>query len=263
MMGSVLNTTDLRLGNMKSILFAFLFAFPAYASASHIGDATIKSKHLSYYSEEPAAAKWSKAELERANTAKNVKYLSAEEKKIIFYMNLVRMDGKRFFDTYFQQYIDEHNLKMKQYSNYREVRVSRNDPYYRGLEEDLRDIKNLGLLYPDETLTYVAQQHGKDMNKHNLAGHNSSDGRTMVDRIRKYYPNNGMAENLAFGFSSALANVSLLLLDKGVPDLGHRKNILNRTLGINIVGVSIQPHPHYKYSATIDFVAVRNLKIPE
>jgi uncharacterized protein YkwD len=248
---------------MKSILLALLFSISIYASAENINDPSgIKQQSYSNI-EEQASSKWTAAELERANTAKNVKYLSAEEKKIIFYMNLARMDGKRFFDTYFQQYIDEHNLRMKQYSNYQEVRVSRNDPYYRGLEQDLRDVKNLGLLYPDETLTYVAQQHGKDMNKRNLAGHNSSDGRTMVDRIQKYYPNRGMAENLAFGFSSGLANVSLLLLDKGVADLGHRKNILNKTLGINIVGVSIQPHPHYKYSATIDFVAIPNLKIPQ
>jgi hypothetical protein len=248
---------------MKSILFAFLLAIPTHSWSNNTAKPITYTGPTFKKTEEPAAAKWTAAELALANTAKNVKYLSAEEKKIIFYMNLVRMDGKRFFETYFQQYIDEHNLKMKQYSNYREVRVSRNDPYYRGLEQDLKDVKNLGLLYPDETLTYVAQQHGKDMNKNNLAGHNSSDGRSMVDRIRKYYPNHGMAENLAFGFSSALANVSLLLLDKGVPDLGHRKNILNKTLGINIVGVSIQPHPHYKYSATIDFVAIRNLKIPQ
>lgn len=248
---------------MKYILFALIIILPTYTSARNTSNLSNTSKFSINKPDEPAAAKWTAEELARANTAKNAKYLSAEEKKIIFYMNLARMDGKRFFDTYFQQYIDEHNRKMKQYSNYNDVRVSRNDPYYRGLEQDLRDVKNLGLLYPDETLTYVAQQHGKDMNKRNLAGHNSSDGRTMVDRIQKYYPNHGMAENLAFGFSSALANVSLLLLDKGVADLGHRKNILNKTLGINIVGVSIQPHPHYKYSATIDFVAIPNLKIPQ
>lgn len=242
---------------MKSILIAFFIAIPLYLQAKHGPSLPMDS----IYHEEGPAAKWTSAELERANTARNAKYLTTEEKKIIFYMNLVRMDGKRFFDTYFQQYVDEHNQKMKQYSNYKEVRVNRYDPYYRGLEQDLKDIKDLGLLYPDETLSYVSRQHGIDMNKNNKAGHNSSDGRTMVDRIKKYYPNRGMAENLAFGFSSGLANISLLLLDKGVPDLGHRKNILNKTLGINIVGVSIQPHPHFKYSATMDFVAIPNLKI--
>jgi uncharacterized protein YkwD len=82
----------------------------------------------------------------------------------------------------------------------------------------------------------------------------------MVNRIEKYYKDRGMAENLAFGFAGGLENVCMLLLDTGIPDVGHRKNILNTSLGLNLVGVSIQPHPHYKYSATIDFVAVPNVK---
>ncbi len=204
---------------------------------------------------------WTSEELEMANTARNASYLTEEEKNIIFYMNLVRIDGTRFFNTYFQEFVDAHNKDMLRYSNYNELRVNRKDRYYRGLEIDLKLIKNLSLFYPDESLTYVSKQHGKDMNKYNIAGHNSKDGRTVKDRISKYYPNRSMAENLAFGFSKGLANVSMLLLDKNVPDLGHRKNMLNTTLGLNIVGVSIQPHPAYRYSATIDFVGIPNLKI--
>ena len=237
---------------MKFILALYLFTLPLFSNATGHPDLTIANV-------QPAQG-WTQEELDKANTASNVSYLTAEEKKIIFYMNLVRMDGPKFFDTYFQDYVDMHNQQMKRYSNYNDLKINRYDPYYRGLKEDLKNVKNLSLLYPDESLSYVAKQHGKDMNKHNVAGHNSYDGRTMVNRIEKYYPNRGMAENLAFGFSTGLANVSLLLLDQGVPDLGHRKNILNNTLGLNIVGVSIQPHPHYKYSATMDFVAIPNLK---
>ena len=203
--------------------------------------------------------RWSNRELDLANTAKNIDYLSYEEQQIIFYMNLIRMDGKKFFNTYFKTFVKDHNQLMKQYSNYNELKINVYDRYYRGLELDLNKVKNLGLFYPDETLTYVALQHGKEMNKRNMAGHKSYDGRSPQNRMEKYYPNRGMAENLAFGFPKGLANVCMLLLDKGVPDLGHRKNILNSN-GLNIVGVSIQPHPAYKYSATIDFVGIPNLK---
>ena len=204
--------------------------------------------------------KWSEKELVMANTAKNVDYLSPEEKKIIFYMNLVRMDGEKFFNTFFKDFVKDHNQRMKQYSNYKELKINEYDRYYRGLKIDLKKIKNLSLFYPDETLTYVALQHGKEMNRKNIAGHNSSDGRSPQDRIAKYYPNRAMAENLAFGFANGLDNVCMLLLDKDVPDLGHRKNMLNSTNGLNIVGVSIQRHPAYKYSATIDFVGIPPLK---
>ncbi|WP_432712690.1 CAP domain-containing protein, partial [Pedobacter sp.] len=204
---------------------------------------------------------WSQKELSLANTAKDCPYLSIEEQQIIFYMNLIRMDGEKFFKTYFKTFVKAHNERMKQYSNYNELKINEYDRYYRGLEMDLKKVKNYGLFYPDETLTYVALQHGKEMNRKNSAGHASADGRSPQDRISKYYPNRAMAENLAFGFAKGLDNVCMLLLDKGVPDLGHRKNILNNTSGLNIVGVSIQRHPAYKYCATIDFVGIPDLKI--
>jgi hypothetical protein len=235
------------------LIFTLLLALPLFPLPDKVGQGfentvTLKNKN------------WSNEELAIANTAKNVDYLSLEEQRIIFYMNLIRMDGEKFFNTYFKDFVKDHNQRMKKYSNYDELKINEYDRYYRGLEIDLKKVKNLGLFYPDETLTYVALQHGKDMNRKNIAGHRSSDGRGPQDRIAKYYPNRAMAENLAFGFANGLDNVCMLLLDKGVPDLGHRKNILNTSNGLNIVGVSIQKHPGYKYSATIDFVAVPNLK---
>jgi uncharacterized protein YkwD len=198
---------------------------------------------------------WSEADLERANTAKNTDYLNEEEKKIIFYMNLSLIDGRKFFNTFFQDFITAYNLDMQQYSNYNDLKVSKKDKYYRGLEQDLREIKGLSIFSPDETLTYVAQQHAKDMNKNNIAGHNSSDGRTVKDRITKYYPGRALAENLAFGFSKGLANVCMLLLDKDVPDLGHRKTILGTSYNLSLVGVNIAKHPGYRYCAVIDFIS--------
>jgi len=202
-----------------------------------------------------SASRWTPEELERANTAKNTTYLNDEEKKIIFYMNLSRMDGTKFFNTYFQDFVNAYNIDMQQYSNFDDLRVNRKDKYYRGLEKDLKDIKGLSIFSPDETMTYIAQQHAKDLSKNNIAGHNSSDGRTVKDRISQYYPRRAMAENLAFGFSKGLANVCMLLLDKNVPDLGHRKTILGTSYNLTLVGVNIRKHPGYRYCAVIDFTS--------
>lgn len=198
---------------------------------------------------------WTEEELENANTAKNTSYLNEEEKKIVFYMNLARTDGEKFFNTFFQDFVNTYNADMQRYSNYDELRVNRKDKYYRGLQQDLKGIKGLPLFSPDETLTWIAQQHAKDLSKNNLAGHNSSDGRTVKDRISKYYAGRAMGENLAFGFSKGLANVSMLLLDKNVPDLGHRKTILGTSYNLSLVGVNIRQHPSYKYCAAIDFIS--------
>lgn len=198
---------------------------------------------------------WTQEELDAANTARNTDYLTGEEKNIVFYMNLARTDGAKFFNTYFQDFANAYNVDMQRYSNYDDLRVNRKDKYYRGLKEDMAEIKNLPLFSPDETLTWIAQQHAKDMSKNNLAGHKSSDGRSPFDRISKFYPQRAIGENLAFGFSKGLANVCMLLLDKNVPDLGHRKTILGNTYKLTLVGVNIHSHPGYKYCAVIDFTS--------
>jgi uncharacterized protein YkwD len=199
---------------------------------------------------------WSEEELRMANTAKNAKYLNSQEKDLVMYMNLARINGEKFFNTYFQEFLEANNKEMAQYSNYRQLRIDKTDRYYKSLKKDLKSIKNLPVFYPDEALSWVARQHAEDMDKYNYTGHKSKDGRSVKDRISSIYPKRALGENLAFGFSTGLANVCMLLLDKGVPDLGHRKLILNTSLKLNYVGVSIQPHKGYKYCSVTDFVGL-------
>ena len=199
---------------------------------------------------------WSKEELRMANTAGDANYLKGEEKDMVIYMNLVRMDGEKFFNTYFQEYVEKHNKQMSQYSNFKELRILRTDKYYKSLENDLKNVKDLPQLWPDEAMSWVSEQHAKDMNKKNYATHNSLDGRTVKDRIGKMYPKKACGENLAFGYSTGLANICMLLLDRGVPDLGHRRLIITDDYKFNFIGVSIQPHKGYKYCSVTDFVAL-------
>jgi len=199
---------------------------------------------------------WSKEELRSANTAGDAKYLSAEEKDMIIYMNLVRMDGEKFFNTYFQDFVNRHNTKMQQYSNYNEIKISRTDKYYKSLEKDLKGIKGLPPFWPDEAMSWVAKQHAKDMNNRNYAAHNSLNGKTVRDRIGSMYPRKACGENLAFGYAGGMDNICMLLLDKGVANLGHRKIILDTGYKFNFVGVSIQSHKGYKYCSVTDFVSL-------
>ncbi|SMC97660.1 CAP domain-containing protein [Pedobacter nyackensis] len=201
---------------------------------------------------------WTKDELRAANTAGNADYLTGEEKDIVMYINLARMDGERFFNTFLQDFIDDHNQRMQKYSNYERLKISRTSSYYRSLKNDLKNIRLLPVFYPDEALSQVAWQHAKELNKKNYASHSSMDGRSPKDRIGKIYPKKSSGENLAFGFSTGLGNVCMLLLDKGVPDLGHRKLLLNTSYQLNTVGVSIQPHKTYQHCAVMDFVSLPN-----
>nr|WP_068892056.1 CAP domain-containing protein [Pedobacter panaciterrae] len=227
---------------MKLLSISILFLFSIFTTTS--------VKKTSDYDT------WSKEELKMANTAGNSNYLTGQEKDLVIYMNLARMDGEKFFNTYFQDFVDAYNKKAIKYSNYNELKITKNDKYYRSLEQQIKAVKGLPMLWPDEALSIVARQHAKDMNRNNFSGHKSSDGRSVGDRISEIYPKRSNGENLAFGFSTGFENVCMLLLDKGVPDLGHRKMILNESYGLNYIGVSIQPHKKYGYCAVIDFVAL-------
>nr|WP_294873502.1 CAP domain-containing protein [uncultured Pedobacter sp.] len=227
---------------MKLFSISILFLFSVFASPQ------VKKTSYDYGC--------SKEELKMANTAGNSNYLSGEEKDLVIYMNLARMDGEKFFNTYFQDFVEAYNRKAMKYSNYDELKITTNNKYYRSLAQQIRAVKGLPMLWPDEALSIVAKQHARDMNRNNFSGHNSSDGRSVKDRISEIYPKRSNGENLAFGFSSGLDNICMLLLDKGVPDLGHRKMILNDSYGLNYIGVSIQPHKKFGYCAVIDFVAL-------
>jgi hypothetical protein len=201
------------------------------------------------------AQKWTGAEFRKANTAANASYLSNEEKNIVMYMNLIRLDGEKFYYTFLEDYINNYNAKVRKYRNYNELRITRTNSYYTSLLKHLRGVKNLQMFYPDDKLTSLSRNHAQDLNRNNLDTHESSNGDKFSKRLSKYFPNKAMSENIDFGYSNSLDIVCHLLLDCGVPSLGHRFNLLDQKYKLNTVGVSIQPHPSYTWCAVIDFVA--------
>jgi uncharacterized protein YkwD len=58
-------------------------------------------------------------------------------------------------------------------------------------------------------------------------------------------------ENCSYGYDNALRIVMELLIDEGVGDSGHRKNILDAAF--KNVGVSIQPHRTAAWNCVMAF----------
>lgn len=201
------------------------------------------------------AQRWTDAEFKRANTGANADYLTSEEKNTLLYMNLIRIDGEKFYYTFLEDYINNYNEKVKKYRNYNELKISRNNSYYTSLLKHVRGIKNLPMFYPDEKLSSISRSHAVDLNRNNIDTHESSNGDSFSTRVSKHFPKKAMSENIDFGYSNSLDIVCHLLLDCGVPSLGHRQNLLDQKYKLNTVGISIQPHPSYSWCAVIDFVA--------
>lgn len=167
-----------------------------------------------------------------ANTAKDVSYLTDEEKQVIFYCNLARLDGRAFSDALL-------NLRNSE------------DTCEKTLVEALDTTKDLPMLFPNEQLCNAAAAHASDLGTNGLLQHESSDGTKPFDRIREYYHGNAMAENVAAGNGKAFFIVRQLLIDRGSSTYGHRKTILSSKFCR--IGVAIHEHTKYKFCCVQDF----------
>ena len=170
---------------------------------------------------------------DKANTAKDVSYITKEERKVIYYCNLARLDGKA-------------------YTNAMLGDLKNSDDYYvRSLVETLDTIKDLPMLCPNEQLCKAAEAHANDLGSTGDFRHESADGSPYYKRLEKYYKGKTTSENLAGGFDDAYMIVNILLLDQYTPSYGHRKNILSKKF--SRIGVAIREHPFYTYICVQDF----------
>lgn len=180
-----------------------------------------------------AAKAFSQEQIDMANTAKDASYLSDEEKLVIQYCNLARLDGDAFSTAFLS------DLK------------SSDNSYEKSLIDTLKSIKNLPMLIPNEQLCKAAESHANDIGPEGKTQHESTDGTSFADRVRSFYAGGSIGENMSFGHSDALKIVRQLLIDKGVESLGHRKNILNDKYCR--IGVAIRYHKTYNNCCVQDF----------
>lgn len=174
---------------------------------------------------------WDPEIIKKANTTINSDLLSEEEKKLILLTNLARINGPLFKETILEPYLQE----------------EKSTRYIRSLKRDLEKIKDLELLSPEEDLIQVSIEHADRSGRSGTTGHQRFDKR-YGPLLGKY---NEVAENCAYGYNSAMDILIRLLIDEDIPDLGHRKNILNPNF--NSIGVSIQPHKKYRHNCVMSF----------
>jgi uncharacterized protein YkwD len=183
---------------------------------------------LASYSEE-----WNKPEYAQCNTARNVSFMSKEEKNVIYILNLARSYPQLFAGTVLEKYPDS--------SGNEELR---NDTvYFRSLLIEMQQMKPAPLLVPDNKCWTSAQCHAYQSGLTGYAGHE----RTNKECQKKEYYS---GECCDYGNSDPLGIVLSLLIDDGVPSLGHRQICLG---SYTKLGVSIQPHKEWKFNAVLDF----------
>lgn len=187
---------------------------------------------------------WDAATLEKANSAKEAAGYTEEEKKVIYYTNLARLNPDLFGKTYFQKYMDSTKTKFTSFAN--------------SLKNDLQiKYKPMEILTVKQDLTDEAIDHAKDSGKKGNLGHFTSDGKSYDFRMKKFKNVYGStAENCDYGHHTALAIVIHLLIDEGQGTIEHRKTIMDKNL--KYIGVSIQSHKKEKWTCVMDFASDKN-----
>jgi len=165
---------------------------------------------------------WNDEKYLAANTAANEDYLTQQEKDVIYYLNLVRMNPPLFAETYLLKHAGVPG-----------------DDYEKSLYEELKSMPEQSCLIPNRQCFESAQCHAIASGLSGYVGHERAN-------CTSYF----WGECCQYGPSDPLAIVLQLLIDRGVESLGHRRICLG---SYDELGISIQPHSVYGSNAVLDF----------
>lgn len=118
---------------------------------------------------------------------------------------------------------------------------------------ELLNHKPLPELILDTNVSNAARVHCIDIGNKGLVSHDGSDGSTVSDRLERYCEWEGQcAENIDFGTKKGLNALLSFIIDDGVPNRGHRKNLLNGAY--RLFGIAMGPHKEYEVVLVVNFV---------
>jgi len=152
------------------------------------------------------AQAWTQDQLSKANTAADIEYLSQVEKDVILYINLARLYPKQFARQEVNNYYGP-----KKYGGY-----LKDSPYRASLLKKLLTMQALKALRFDEKMYKSAKCFAIESGEAGKTGHK-----------RTTCPEENVAECCSYGMSTGKDVVLQLLIDHGVPSLGHRKICLD------------------------------------
>lgn len=169
--------------------------------------------------------------------------LVPELQDLLYWTNYSRIQPKRFWDSVLvpilKQFPDLNGVESK------------------SLEADLLATKPLPMFKLNEVLVKTAQDHCDDMALNNAdPSHTSTNGRTFQERMRLARIKNCANENLSVGSHNVLISLVLLYLDIRLPEMGHRKTLLNPNL--TEIGIGYAMYNKDQFFMVQDFACSQN-----
>jgi len=193
--------------------FLLFLSFLSISFAKAQGTLTLQDKPF-FYDRTLDKALWQMLMAE-----KEFSTLGENEQLMFYWTNYFRNDPSRFYNQIIKEFIRQ----------FPEANTSE----IKSLERDIKNAKSpLPVLLPDNGLMQMAGVHSTDLvRRGSIISHKSSKGKDFVQRIRDTGLYRCGAENIYVGAYDPLEALIALLVDYGVPDKGHRMNLLDSRFG--------------------------------
>ncbi len=182
---------------------------------------------------------WSDSITKAAQTAAKTTYMSKEEKDVLYWLNLARMQPDLYAELYvdpYQQLYD--NAQWKSDSD--DVwGIDVYTTYINTCYLYMAQLEPLIALVPDLENYKSAECHAIESGKTGYVGHDRTN-------CTEHFS----AECCDYGPSEGFEVIHDLILDTGVPSLGHRYACLGR---YSSIGIAQKSHLTYRYNTVLDF----------
>lgn len=162
------------------------------------------------------------------DTARDVNYLTENEKEIILEMNMLRYNPA--------MYAQQHMQWMEAFYSGKILKIPGKTPYQTeegrsALQECLKVLKQASpapILYPSYGMTKACELLVYDQGNTGKTGHRGSDNSTPDSRLNRFGTFTGyFAENIHYGDTEPRFIIISLLIDDGVRSRGHRNTLLS------------------------------------
>ena len=164
----------------------------------------------------------------RTEVVSTADYMSKTENRVIELLNEVRKDPQGF---------EKHIIAPK-------LKKTPNNSYLKSLSKTLKSMSPVGELKANKSQYESAKCHASEIGSKGLRTHKRQSA-----SCKKKSTFNG--ECIAFGSKKAQEILLILLIDDGVPSLGHRIICLDGKY--KELGVSITTHKKWRHVAVMDF----------
>ena len=175
------------------------------------------------------------------------------DKQIFELVNRVRCDPKLFV-PHLQEMLGRFEGFLMKQPGKTTLRTKEGAPAVKEAIEYLSKLTpNRELKWHNELYT-AARQHVVDIGPKGLVQHESSDGTSVKERLKRYGKIvTCYGENLSFHSETAMEVILQQIVDDGVPNRGHRENLFNPEF--RVMGCFSGPHKDFDTMSTLDFCA--------